>query len=80
MAATNAYTLDEAKEMLEKVKDAHKQLITGQAKSYRIGTREFTSLDLNELMGQIEYFSNLVEVLSGQVRKTRVVRVVPRDL
>lgn len=80
MAATNAYTLEEAQEMLDKVKEAHRQLITGQAKSYRIGTREFTSLDLSELMGQIEYFSNLVEVLSGQVRKTRVVRVVPRDL
>ena len=80
MAAVTAYTLVEAKTMLELVKEAHKELITGQAKSYRIGTREFTSLDLDELMKQIEYFSNLVEALSGSVRTKRVVRVVPRDL
>jgi len=80
MAATTAYTLQEAKTMLELVKEAHKELITGQAKSYRIGTREYTALDLDDLMKQIEYFSNLVEALSGAVRTKRVVRVVPRDL
>lgn len=80
MAATSAYTLTEAREMLSLCKEAHKELITGQAKSYRIGTREYTALDLDDLMKQIEYFSNLVEALSGQVRTKRVVRVVPRDL
>lgn len=80
MAATSAYTLQEAREMLFLCKEAHKELITGQAKSYRIGTREYTALDLEDLMKQIEYFSNLVEALSGQVRSKRVARVVPRDL
>lgn len=80
MAATSAYTLKEAREMLLLCKEAHKELITGQAKSYRIGTREYTALDLEDLMKQIEYFSNLVEALSGQVRSKRVARVVPRDL
>ena len=80
MAALNAYTLTEAQEMLTLCKEAHKELITGQAKSYRVGTREFTSLDLDELMDQIVYFSNLVEALSGSVRTKRVARVVPRDL
>ena len=80
MAATTAYTLEEAQTMLALCKEAHKELITGQAKAYRIGTREYTALDLNDLMKQIEYFSNLVEALSGSVRTKRVVRVVPRDM
>ena len=36
--------------------------------------------DLDDLMRQIEYFSNVVESLSGGVRTKRVARVVPRDL
>ena len=80
MAATTAYTLTEARTMLELVKEAHKELITGQAKSYRIGTREYTALDLDDLMKQIEYFSNLVEAFSGGVKTKRVARVIPRDL
>ena len=46
----------------------------------RVGSREFTAFDLPEVLKQIETFSNAVESLSGQVRTSRVVRVVPRDL
>ena len=80
MAATSAYTLAEAKEMLELYKTALKDLLSGQAQSYRIGTREFTALDSEELTKGIVKFSNLVEALSGNVRTKRVTRVVPRDL
>ena len=80
MAAISAYTLAEATEMLTMCKEALRALITGQAKHYRVGTREFTALDVDELMDMIVYFSNLVEALSGQVRTKRVTRVVPRDL
>lgn len=80
MAVQSAWSLEEAKTMLTLCKEAHKELLTGQAKSYKIGTREFTALDLDELMRQIEYFSNVVESLSGSVRTKRVARVVPRDL
>lgn len=80
MAATSAYTIDEAQEMLNLCKEALRVLINGQAKSYRVGTREFTALDADDLMNQIIYFSNLVEALSGKVRTKRVTRVVPRDL
>lgn len=80
MAAISAYTLEEAQEMLSLSKKALKELISGQAKSYRVGTREFTALDSDDLMDQIVYFSNLVEALSGTVRTKRVARVVPRDL
>ena len=80
MAVQSAWTLTEARTMLSLTKEAYKELLTGQAHSYRIGTREFTALDLDELMKQIEYFSNVVESLSGTVRTKRVARVVPRDL
>lgn len=48
--ARNAYTLTEAQEMLKLCKVATKELLNGQAKSYRVGTREFTALDM-----QLEY-------------------------
>lgn len=80
MAATSAYTLEEAQNMLTLCKQALKDLISGQAKSYKIGSREYTALDVNDLNRQIIYFSNIVEALSGSVRTTRVARVVPRDL
>lgn len=80
MAVTYAFTLEEARENLALVKAAYKELITGQAKKYRIGTREYTSLDLDELRKQIEFFSDVVEALSGNIRTKRVARVVPRDL
>jgi len=80
MAVATAFTLPEARQMLTLVKQAHKELITGQAKSYRIGTREYTALDLDDLMQQIRYFSDVVESLSGSIRTKRVARVVPRDL
>ena len=80
MAITSAYTLSEAIEILELWKECYRALAEGQAKSYRVGTREFTAFDLPEVAKQIEILSNVVESLSGQVRTTRVVRVVPRDL
>ena len=80
MAAISAYTLAEAQGMLALCKEALRALITGQAKSYKVGTREFTALDADDLMDMIVYFSNLVEALSGQVRTRRVTRIVPRDL
>ena len=80
MAALNAYTLEEAREMLRLCKEALKELISGQAQSYRIGTREFTALDQDELRDDIVYFSNIIEALEGKVRTKRVSRVIPRDL
>lgn len=80
MAARTAYELVEAREMLALCKTAIKELVTGQAQSYRIGTREFTALDIDELRRLIRYYSDLVESLSGQTRATKVARIVPRDL
>lgn len=80
MAITTAYTLAEAREMLALWKECEKALASGQAKEYRVGTREFTAVDLPDIAARINYFGNVVEALSGAVRTSRVVRVVPRDL
>lgn len=80
MSAVSAYTLAEAREMLTMWKECEKALASGQAKRYRIGSREFEAVDLPEVASRITYFGNLVEALSGNVRTKRVVRVVPRDL
>lgn len=80
MAAISAYTLAEAREMLTEWKNCEKALASGQAQSYRVGTRECTLVDLEDIRAAIRYFGNLVEALSGQARTTRVTRVVPRDL
>lgn len=80
MAITTAYTLAEAREMLTLWKECEKALASGQAKEYRVGTREFTAVDLPDIAARINYFGNVVEALSGSVRTKRVLRVVPRDL
>ena len=80
MGATTAYTLAEPREQLQLWKECEKALAGGQAKAYRIGTREYTAFDLPEIAKRIEYFANVIEALSGTVRTSRVVRVVPRDM
>lgn len=80
MAAISAYTLAEAQEMLGLWKDAEKSLASGQVTSYRVGSRECTLVDMEEIRAAINYFGNLVEALSGTVRTKRVTRVVFRDL
>ena len=80
MAITSAYTLSEAQEMMGLWKSAEKALASGQVTSYRVGSRECTLVDLEDIRAAINYFSNLVEALSGTVRTKRVTRVVPRDL
>ena len=80
MSVRTSYTITEAREMLGLWKACEKALASGQAKEYRVGTREFTALDLPEIAERITYFGDVVEALSGQTRTTRVVRVVPRDL
>ncbi len=80
MSIASGYTLKEAKEMLKVWKDAERALASGQAKRYRIGSREFESVDLPHIAARIKYFSDLVEALSGEARTMRVARFIPRDL
>lgn len=76
----SAYTLEEARSNLAIWKTCLYELGEGQAKSYRIGSRDFTTFDLDEVMRMVNFFANLVESLSGNARTTRVARVVLRDL
>ena len=80
MAFATTYTLSEARTMLNLWKECERELATGQAKHYRVGTREFTALDLKEIRASVKYWEDIVAQLSGQARTTKVVRVVPRDL
>ena len=80
MAISTTYTLEEAREMLGLWKACEKALASGQAKAYKVGSREFTAFDLEEVRHMITYFGNAIEALSKQARTTRVTRVVPRDL
>lgn len=75
-----AYTLAEAKELLALWKDCERALVSGTAKEYKIGTREYRAIDLPYIISRINYFANLVGQLSGTAKSTRVMRVVPRDL
>lgn len=80
MSAKTAYELTEAKSMLALCKTAMNELVSGQAKSYKIGTREFTTFDIDELLRLIRYYSDLVDSLQGTSRSNSVARVVFRDL
>ena len=80
MGVTSAYTLEDARKMLNLWKEAEAALASGQVKSYRVGSRECTLVDMKDIRAAINYFSNLTEALSGSVRTSRVTRVVPRDL
>ena len=66
--------------MLAEWKKCERSLASGQVTSYRVGTRECTLVDMNDIRAAINYFGNLVDALSGNVRTKRVTSVVPRDL
>ena len=74
-----AFTVAELQEMLTAWKDCYKALATGQASYYRIGTREFQAIDLDEVKGQIEAIQDAIDEKAGN-KKARVRRVVYRDL
>lgn len=81
MAVTmiDGFTLVEARTQLELWKECAQEIASGQAKHYRVGTREYTALDLDDVYKMIKYFSGLVDKLSGAARAARVQVVVPRD-
>jgi len=81
MAVTmiDGFTLLEAQQQLELWKTAAQEIASGTAKHYRIGTREYTALDIDEVYRMIKYFAGLVDRLSGAARTARVQVVVPRD-
>lgn len=75
----SAFSVEELTEMLNAWKDCYRALATGQAKYYRIGTREFQAFDLDAVLKQIQEIQNAIDEKNG-TSKPRVKRVVFRDL
>lgn len=80
MAYISPYTLEEAKGLLAKYKEAETDLVGGQVKSYRVGTRELTLLDLAFIQQRIRELSKTIAGLTGNAKTKRAVMVVPRDM
>ena len=80
MGIKYAYTRNEAAAQLAIWKDCLRSIAEGEAQHYRIGSREYTALDLDEVRKQIEFFADILEAYDGNVRTRRVAVVVPRDL
>lgn len=74
-----AYTYQEACLYLEQYKAALTALVDGQAKAYKIGSREVTLLDLSEIEAMIDKFAAIKEKYETNTRPPRSVAVVPRD-
>jgi hypothetical protein len=74
-----AYTYQESCTYLTQYKEALTALVDGQAKAYRIGSREVTLLDLEEIEKMIDKFAAIKEKYEGNVRPPRNVAVVFRD-
>ena len=82
MSTVNQELVD-AKEMLSLWQDAEKKLASGTVKSYAIGSRNLTYIDLKEITERISYWENKIKNLqisaSGKkIRRAR--RFIPRDL
>ena len=75
----DGFTLIEAKTQLGLWKECAQEIASGTAKHYKIGSREYTALDIDEVYRMIKYFAGLVDKLEGTARSTRVQVVVPRD-
>ena len=74
-----AYTYEEACLYLQQYKNALTALVDGQAKSYRIGSREVTLLDVGDIEAMIDKFAGIKEKYETNSRPPRSVAVVPRD-
>lgn len=78
--STVGLTLEKANEHLNAWLDAEMAVSTGQ--SYKIGSRELKRADLKEIRESIKFWQGKVQLLTtpGRRAKSRVMRVIPRDL
>lgn len=74
-----AYTYDEVCLYLTQYKEALTALVDGQAKAYKIGSREVTLLDLEDIEAMIDKFAGIKEKYETNTRPARSVAVVFRD-
>lgn len=74
--------LEYRKKFLEKAYEAYEKLISGEAKSYTIGSRSLTRFDLKELEDTIAKWEKEEEELQAQLdgcKRRKSVGVIPRD-
>lgn len=74
--------IETKKVQLDAANAAYTKLLLGEVKSYAIGSRNLTRLDLPELEETITKLENEIDVLEGQLlsgKKRKAVGVVPRD-
>ena len=74
--------LDTKTAQLKAANEAYTALLTGQVKSYAIGSRNLTKFDLPQLEDTIRKLENEVDSLEAQLKggkKRKAVAVVPRD-
>lgn len=74
------YTLEHAKNMLKLWMDAEEILAGGTVKSYKIGNRELTRIDLKEIRQSVTFWQNQVNILSGETNGLNIRQVVFRDI
>lgn len=74
-----AYSYEETCLYLTQYKDALTALVDGQAKSYKIGSREVTLLDVGDIEKMIDKFAGIKEKYETNSRPARSVAVVFRD-
>lgn len=81
MSILAGYTLEETQALQAEVKNAINAIINGTAQSYKVGTREYTALNLKDLWKLLNDCNDtIVSLTTATKRNKRVVRVVPRDL
>ena len=80
MPARAAFSYSEVCMHLKAWKDCLYALAEGQAKAYKIGTREFTAFDIDEVRKMVDYFSDLKDAYENGKRTNLGMRVVPRDV
>lgn len=81
MAILAGYTLEEAKALQREVKNAVDSIVNGTAAAYKIGTREYTALNLKDLWKLLNDCNDTIAALMNAPKRNKgVVRVVPRDL
>lgn len=74
--------LETKKTQLEAANKAYTALLSGQVKSYAIGSRNLTRFDLPQLEDSIAKLEKEVDSLEAQLKgggKRKAVGVVPRD-
>lgn len=70
------------RQALEQARKAYIALLSGGVKSYAVGSRNMTKLDLPQLEQTISTLENEIDGLEEQLRggkKRKAVAVVPRD-